>query len=156
MAAHLFVFYFSVISNITPPVAVSCFAAAPLAGANPTKVGTTAFRLAIAAYIVPFVFCFEPTLIMIGEPGMILLNVCLCAYAIFAICIALSGYWQRKVSMVRRLLLCVAAAVVLWPTEMAINLTGVVVLTALLFPDMRLSVMRARERRMAKKNAAET
>ena len=49
MAAHLFVFYFSVISNITPPVAVSCFAAAPLAGANPTKVGTTAFRLAIAA-----------------------------------------------------------------------------------------------------------
>ena len=89
MAAHLFVFYFSVISNITPPVAVSCFAAAPLAGANPTKVGTTAFRLAIAAYIVPFVFCFQPTLIMIGSAGAIIMDAILCAYAIFGVCIAL-------------------------------------------------------------------
>jgi TRAP-type uncharacterized transport system fused permease subunit len=69
MAAHFFVFYFSVISNITPPVAVSCFAAAPLAGANPTQVGITSFRLAIAAYIVPFVVCFEPSLVLVLEEG---------------------------------------------------------------------------------------
>lgn len=139
MAAHLFVFYFSVISNITPPVAVSCFAAAPLAGANPTKVGTTAFRLAIAAYIVPFVFCFEPTLIMIGTPLMILVNFLLCSYAIFAVCIALSGYWQDVVSMPRRLLLCAVAGVILWPTTLIVNLAGVVALTLLLFPDMKRS-----------------
>lgn len=147
MAAHLFVFYFSVISNITPPVAVSCFAAAPLAGAKPTKVGTTAFRLAIAAYIVPFVFCFEPTLIMIGTPGMIILNFLLCAYAIFAVCIALAGYWQHKVSMPRRILLCAVSAVILWPTILPVNLAGVAGLTVLLFPDIRLSVQKMTERR---------
>lgn len=154
MAAHLFVFYFSVISNITPPVAVSCFAAAPLAGANPTKVGTTAFRLAIAAYIVPFVFCFEPALIMVGAPGMIALNFLLCAYAIFSVCIALSGYWQKKVSMPRRILLCAVSAIILWPTHLFINLGGVVLLTVLLFPDMRLSFAKMYERHEAKKVAA--
>ena len=150
MSAHLFVFYFSVISNITPPVAVSCFAAAPLAGANPTKVGITAFRLAIAAYIVPFVFCFEPTLIMIGAPGMVLINFLLCSYAIFAVCIALSGFWQNKVSMLRRILLCAVSAVILWPTQLLVNLAGAVALTMLLLPDIKLSFSKMQERHKAK------
>lgn len=145
MAAHLFVFYFSVISNITPPVAVSCFAAAPLAGANPTKVGTTAFRLAIAAYIVPFVFCFQPSLIMIGNPSTIIVDSILCAYAIFGVCIALSGYWQRNVPMVIRLAICAVCAVMLWPTALVVNLCGAVALTVLLFPDMKMSVQNIRK-----------
>ena len=140
MAAHLFVFYFSVISNITPPVAVSCFAAAPLAGANPTKVGFTAFRLAIAAYIVPFVFCFVPSLIWIGEPWEILVNFIFCCYAIFGICIALSGYWHRKTPMLIRIAIWVVAAAILWPTSYLINTIGMVLLTLLLLPDIRLSI----------------
>ena len=150
MAAHLFVFYFSVISNITPPVAVSCFAAAPLAGANPTKVGTTAFRLAIAAYIVPFVFCFQPSLIMVGSAGTIIIDSALCAYAIFGVCIALAGYWQRNVPMVVRLAICAICAVILWPTALVINLCGAAALTVLLFPDIRLSVQNIRNRRSAR------
>jgi len=150
MAAHLFVFYFSVISNITPPVAVSCFAAAPLAGANPTKVGTTAFRLAIAAYIVPFVFCFEPSLIMIGSVSDIFINLILCGYAIFGVCIALAGYWQRNVPMALRLALGAVSAVILWPSSLLINLCGAVVLTVILFPDMKMSFQKARERRLSK------
>ncbi len=153
MSAHLFVFYFSVISNITPPVAVSCFAAAPLAEANPTKVGITAFRLAIAAYIVPFVFCFEPTLIMMGSPGMVFINFLLCSYAIFAVCIALSGYWQNKVSMLRRILLCLVSTVILWPTQLLVNLVGTVLLTILLLPDARLSFSKMQERHKAKTGA---
>jgi TRAP-type uncharacterized transport system fused permease subunit len=144
MAAHLFVFYFSVISNITPPVAVSCFAAAPLAGANPTQVGITSCRLAIAAYIVPFVFCFEPSLNLEGPIGDVLINTALCSYAIFAVCIALSGYWQRTVSMLRRILLVAIAGVILWPTSLLINLTGAVGLTILLFPDMKMSIQKMR------------
>ena len=149
MAAHLFVFYFSVISNITPPVAVSCFAAAPLAGANPTKVGTTAFRLAIAAYIVPFVFCFQPTLIMIGSAGAIIMDAILCAYAIFGVCIALSGYWQRSVPMAIRLAICAVCAVMLWPTALIVNACGAAALTVLLFPDMKMSVQKIRNRHSA-------
>ena len=151
MAAHLFVFYFSVVSNITPPVAVSCFAAAPLAGANPTKVGTTAFRLAIAAYIVPFVFCFQPSLIMVGSVSTIIIDSILCAYAIFGVCIALAGYWQRNVPMVVRLALCAICAVILWPTALVINLCGAAALTVLLFPDIRLSVQNIRNRRSARR-----
>lgn len=151
MAAHLFVFYFSVVSNITPPVAVSCFAAAPLAGANPTKVGTTAFRLAIAAYIVPFVFCFQPSLIMVGSVSTIIIDSVLCAYAIFGVCIALAGYWQRNVPMVVRLALCAICAVILWPTALVINLCGAAALTVLLFPDIRLSVQNIRNRRSARR-----
>ncbi|MGI6080908.1 MAG: TRAP transporter permease [Candidatus Avilachnospira sp.] len=140
MAAHLFVFYFSVISNITPPVAVSCFAAAPLAGANPTKVGFTAFRLAIAAYIVPFAFCFTPELIMEGEPLDILICFVFCLYAIFSICVALSGFWQLTVPMVKRVLLCAFSVVILWPTSILINLAGAVVLTVLLLPNIKASI----------------
>jgi TRAP-type uncharacterized transport system fused permease subunit len=151
MAAHMFVFYFSVISNITPPVAVSCFAAAPLAGANPTKVGITSFRLAIAAYIVPFVFCFQPTLVLEGPIKDILADTALCAYAIFAVCIALSGYWQHPVAMWRRSALVAISVGILWPTSMLVNLTGVVLLTVLLFPDMKSSWEKIKAKKKEKK-----
>ena len=139
MAAHLFVFYFAVISNITPPVAVSCFAAAPLAGANPTKVGFTAFRLAIASYIVPFVFCFVPELILMGDPIDIIVQFALTLYAIFAVCIALSGYWRVPCNFVRKILLWLFAGVILWPTALWINLLGVVALTLVLLPDFKVA-----------------
>ena len=147
MAAHLFVFYFAVISNITPPVAVSCFAAAPLAGANSTKVGFTAFRLAIAAYIVPFVFCFVPSLIMIGEAWEILVNAGLCCFAIFGVCIALSGYWLRHTPMIMRLALCAAAAIILWPSSYLVNAIGVLVLFLLLLPDIKLAIQAKKEKK---------
>jgi TRAP transporter 4TM/12TM fusion protein len=146
MASHMFVFYFSVISNITPPVAVSCFAAAPLAGANPTKVGFTSFRLAIAAYIVPFVFCFQPSIILEGPLSSILEETALCAYAIFAVCIALSGYWHAPVAMWRRVSLVAISAVILWPTGLLVNLAGVAALTAMLFPNIRMSFEKIKKR----------
>lgn len=87
---------------------------------------------------------------MIGSPGMIVLNFALCAYAIFAACIALAGYWQGTVSIPRRILLALFAAVILWPTAIWINLCGVVDLTILLFPDIRKSVQKYREKRAAR------
>lgn len=156
MAAHLFVFYFSVISNITPPVAVSCFAAAPLAGANPTKVGFTAFRLAIAAYIVPFVFCFVPSLIMIGEVWEIVVNFALCCYAIFGVCVALSGYWHRNVPTLTRIAICAAATVVLWPSSYLVNIAGTAIITLLLLTDIKLSIQARREKKAAKLSTCAT
>lgn len=151
MAAHLFVFYFSVISNITPPVAVSCFAAAPLAGANPTKVGLTSFRLAIAAYIVPFAFCFTPTLIMEGSTADIIIDSIFCAYAIFGVCVALSGYWHTHVQLWRKMALVVIAGVILWPTNQLANLAGIVVMTILLLPDIRISIRNRRAKGLVRK-----
>ena len=66
MAAHLFVFYFGSISAITPPVAVAAYAGAAIAGSDPMRTGYTAWRLGLAAFIVPYMFIYGPPLIMVG------------------------------------------------------------------------------------------
>ena len=136
MSAHLFVFYFSVISNITPPVAVSCFAAAPLAGADYTKTGITSFKLGIASYIVPFIFCFQPTLLMIGSPWMIIIDTAFVCFGLFGVCIALAGFYTAPVSMPRRIILAAISAVILVPTSTLINAIGTLRRYCLL-PDIR-------------------
>jgi TRAP-type uncharacterized transport system fused permease subunit len=67
LAAHLFVFYYSCLSAITPPVALAAYAGAGIAGANPFSVGFMAMRLALIAYIVPYFFVFQPVLIWQGH-----------------------------------------------------------------------------------------
>jgi TRAP-type uncharacterized transport system fused permease subunit len=95
------------------------------------------------------VFCFQPTLIMIGSAGAIIMDAILCAYAIFGVCIALSGYWQRSVPMAIRLAICAVCAVMLWPTTLIVNACGAAALTVLLFPDMKMSVQKIRNRHSA-------
>ncbi|MGA0926460.1 MAG: TRAP transporter permease, partial [Burkholderiaceae bacterium] len=72
-AAHLFVMYFGMMSMITPPVAIASYAAAGIAGSNPMATGFSSVRLGWSAYIVPVLFVFSPTLLLIGEPGNIAL-----------------------------------------------------------------------------------
>lgn len=67
IAAHLFVFYFGVLSNITPPVALAAFAAAGIAGSSPMTTGWTAVKMALAAFIVPYMFVYGPALVMEGS-----------------------------------------------------------------------------------------
>jgi TRAP transporter 4TM/12TM fusion protein len=69
LAAHLFVFYFGIVADITPPVALAAFAGAGIAGGNPMKTGFEAFRLGIAAYLVPFIFVMSPVLVMVHPAG---------------------------------------------------------------------------------------
>ena len=64
LAAHMFVFYYAIISNITPPVALAAYAAASIAGSNPNRTGFAACRLGILAFIVPFAFCYDPGLLL--------------------------------------------------------------------------------------------
>jgi TRAP-type uncharacterized transport system fused permease subunit len=64
--AHFFVLYFAILSTITPPVALAAYAASGLAGAHPMKVGWTAVRLGIAAYLIPYMFIYSPQLLMMG------------------------------------------------------------------------------------------
>jgi len=66
LSAHLFAFYFGVLSNITPPIAIAAFAAAGLTGDSPLKVGVTAARLGVVSYLVPFLFVYNPALLMQG------------------------------------------------------------------------------------------
>ena len=71
IVAHFFVFYYGVLADITPPVALAAYAAAGMAGADPFRTGNTAFRLGLGKVLVPFVFVFSPSLLLVrrASPG---------------------------------------------------------------------------------------
>ncbi|MDA3129504.1 TRAP transporter permease [Aliibacillus thermotolerans] len=64
IAAHLFVFYYAILCNFTPPIAMACFAASPIAQASPNKIGFTALKLGVSGFLVPFAFIYEPRLLL--------------------------------------------------------------------------------------------
>lgn len=93
LTAHLFIFYFACMSAVTPPVAVAAYAGATIAGANMTKVGWTALNLALAAFIVPFMFVYGPALLWRG-PGLIIFYTALTAtIGVTALVGSTSGWW---------------------------------------------------------------
>ncbi|MEC5423261.1 TRAP transporter permease [Virgibacillus sp. C22-A2] len=105
VAAHMFVFYFAAISAITPPVALAAFAAAGIAGSEPMKTGMTAVRLGLAAYIVPYLFVYGETLLMVGSAPQIILSVITAMIGIVGIACAAEGwllrhsYWYERVAL---------------------------------------------------------
>lgn len=112
VAAHMFVMYFAIVSGITPPVCLVAYAGASIADANPMKTGFLAFRLGIAAYLVPFFFIFEPALLLIGDWQSIV--PALVSAIIGTICIA-SGMqrWLLIRSTIMEQLLCFTAGLFL-------------------------------------------
>ena len=102
MAAHLFIVYFSVMSAITPPVAVAAYATAGISGGNPNRIGLKAVRLGIVAFIVPYIFVYQPSLLLIGSPGVVTLAVLTAALGVISLAAGLEGWllagllhWQR-------------------------------------------------------------
>lgn len=101
LTAHMFVFYYGVASSLTPPVAIAAYAAAPIAGSNPLMTAFMAFRLGMAKFIIPFVFAFYPTILIVEEFSLlpflwITLRTCFCIWLFSS---ALSGYDRRKLSV---------------------------------------------------------
>ncbi|MFM8991175.1 MAG: TRAP transporter fused permease subunit, partial [Alphaproteobacteria bacterium] len=108
LATHLFVFYYGIISEVTPPVCTSAYAAAAIANSNPWKTGFAAFRLSNAKIMVPFVFCYSPAMLIV-LPGTtwadFLQTTLTCAAGVFVLGMAFTGYVNRPISMGLRLLL---------------------------------------------------
>ena len=110
LQAHLFIVYFASMSAITPPVAVAAFAASTIANANPMKIGLQCCRLAVIAFIIPYVFIYNPALLLIGSSTEIgVAIVCACA-AVAALVSASEGYLFGAVAMPWRLALLVSGA----------------------------------------------
>ncbi|MBD1222418.1 TRAP transporter permease [Virgibacillus halodenitrificans] len=132
MAAHLFIVYFSIFSAITPPVAVAAFAAAGIADANPNRVGIEAVRLGLVGFIVPFLFVFEPSLLLNGSAGEILTSVLSALLGVVMLAAGLIGWLIRKASMLERLLLIAIGFFMMYPGVISdlvgIGFIGVVVL----------------------------
>ena len=107
VAAHFFVFYFGIVADITPPVALAAYAGSAIAKSDPMKTGVNATKLAIAAFIVPYIFAYSPALLFENITGWWeVAQICISALlGIFGIAAALNGHLYRKVSWFFRILL---------------------------------------------------
>jgi TRAP transporter 4TM/12TM fusion protein len=136
--AHMFVFYYAVMSAITPPVALAAYAAAGVAGTDPFKTGVEAFRLGIAAFIVPFMFIYSPQLLMVGSFSEIAFAVTTAAIGIYLLAAAVQAWFAgRRANLISRLLLLVAAVSLinsgLKSDLMALGIVAVVVAIQFIF-----------------------
>ena len=107
IASHLFVFYFAVISMITPPVAIAAFAAAEIAEEDPIKVGFTAMRLAVIIYVIPFIFLFDPTLLLMGEFGETVFRFLAICSGIILISGGMTRWFMRRLKLYEEIILVI-------------------------------------------------
>jgi len=115
IAAHMFVFYYAMLSMITPPVCIASFAGAAIAGASPMRTGYASMRLGIIAYLIPFVFVFDPLLLFQG-PGHLVFLAAMTAFAgTVVIGIAMAGYFVRPIGWVGRFFLAAGGIGLLIP-----------------------------------------
>ena len=136
LVAHLFVFYFGLFANITPPVALAAFAAAGISGGRPMITGVAAFRLSAAGFVVPYLFVYNPDLLLRGVglmDGMVVVTAAL--ICILALSVALEGHFMEPMSWYFRILLA-GAGVLLFTTDMFLVLLGAVVILAIMAVQM--------------------
>ena len=118
MAAHMFLLYFGIMSMVTPPVALSAFAAANIAGADVDRTGWTATRIGWAAYLVPFLFVLSPSLLMDGEPLVVVWAAASAAIGIWLGTVGVVGFFYRALGAPARALFIVAGVLALIPADM--------------------------------------
>jgi len=128
LAAHFFVFYFGIVADITPPVALAAYAGSAIAKSNPMKTAFNASRLAIAVFIVPYVFCYSPALLMIDTGVLQVLQISITAlFGIFGVAAGLEGYLAHKMNPVIRVLL-ICGGLLLIITSLVTDIIGIVLI----------------------------
>ena len=132
MAAHFFVFYFGLVADITPPVALAAYAGSAIAKADPMKTGFNATKLAIAAFIVPYIFAFSPQMLFVDVTGTFqVVQICISALlGIFGVAAALNGFLYRPVPVLLRLLLAIGGLGMMIPGT-ASDITGFVLVVGI-------------------------
>lgn len=113
LGAHLFAFYFAILSSVTPPVALSAFAAAGIAEASPYKTGWIASKIGISAFLVPFAFVYGNELLMMGETLDILTTVVFSLIGCFLLASSVSGWLFYQCTIVERIISLVAAVLLI-------------------------------------------
>lgn len=118
LAAHMFAFYFGIVADVTPPVALAAFAGAGIAGANPMKTGVHAAKLAIAAFIVPYIFVLSPELLMINATLFTVIYTALTAIlGMWGASIAMVGFCQNLLNIPQRLMFFLGGIGMIIPGE---------------------------------------
>ena len=135
LVAHFFVFYYGVLADITPPVALAAYAASGIAKSNPFKTGNTAFRLGIAKALVPFVFVYSPSLLLItGEfqTDQLLITLAGTLIGIALIGIAFSGYWFRNLKSYEQIIIGIGSLFFVAPGTSSM-IVGFLIILPMLF-----------------------
>ncbi len=137
VAAHLFIFYFAILSAITPPVCTGAYVAAGIAKADPVKTGFTAMRLGMVVFLLPFAFVYDPELLLIGgDMGRATLHISTCALGIAFWAWGLEGYFRDHLGMIPRALLMVSGVMLIWP-DAWISMAGLVIGVIGLLPSLK-------------------
>ena len=137
LAAHMFVFYFGIIADVTPPVALAAYAGAGISGGNALKTGVHASKLAIAAFIIPYVFVLSPVLLMVDATPLALVSVTLTALlGMIAISSALCGFLADHCRPYERILLIIAGLLMIKPGGIT-DLVGLALFVVILVMQYR-------------------
>ncbi len=133
VAAHFFVFYFGIVADITPPVALAAYAGSAIAKSDPMKTGINATKLAIAAFIVPYIFAYSPALLFENISGWWeVAQICISALlGIFAIAASLNGFLYKKIHPVLRIVLAVGGLGMMIPGTLT-DAVGLVLVAAVI------------------------
>ena len=132
MAAHLFLLYFGALSTITPPVALSVFAACGISGAGVWETGWDAIKLASTGFIIPFIFALDNSLLLIGPVGGIVFAVVTAFLGCIILSMAVSGWMLQKLNVVTRLLLLAAGVMLINSAIFWLNIVGAVLAAAVI------------------------
>lgn len=132
MAAHFFVFYFGIVADITPPVALAAYAGSAIAKSKPMKTAFNASKLAIAVFIVPYMFCYTPAMLMIDTTPLRVVQIAITAFiGVFAVASALEGYCFARMHMITRLVIAAGGLMLIHPAFIT-DVIGIAVVVATL------------------------
>jgi TRAP transporter 4TM/12TM fusion protein len=145
IAAHMFCFYFAILSGITPPVAIGAFVAAGIAKANELRTAVTAMKLGLVGLVVPYLFVYDNTFLLMGTWWETLPRFALSIVGVYALSSSLNGYLFSHLSLVGRAVMFASAAALLWPQAWAVNFLGLAVFGAC-YAGFNVARRRAMER----------
>jgi TRAP transporter 4TM/12TM fusion protein len=141
IAAHMFSFYFAIMSNLTPPVALTAYVAAGIANANPIKTAFIGSRLGLMGFALPFVFIFRPSLLLEGSTFDIFYSIIIAIIAVLGVTFSLSGFLIRRLFLHERGLLFIGGLSLLYPAYY-MDIIGIILFSAAL-----LMIFKTRSRR---------
>ncbi|MEI9478532.1 MAG: TRAP transporter large permease subunit, partial [Deltaproteobacteria bacterium] len=140
LLAHLFLFYFGMLSMITPPVAMAAYAAAAISGGSFYKTGFLAWKMALPIFIIPFFFVYYPGFVLIGSWDSVLLSIFKGFIGLSACCVALTGYLRRVIPIWERLLLMIGGLGLIHQS-MLTDVIGIGIITFVLFLEFHKPVL---------------
>ena len=130
VAAHFFVFYFGIVADITPPVALAAYAGSAIAKSDPMKTGVNATKLAIAAFIIPYILAYNPAMVLVDTTALEIVQIIITSLlGMFGVAAALNGFLFRPISWPLRLLICAGGLLMIIPGTLT-DVAGVVLVAA--------------------------